>query len=158
MTKRRKIQLVLGLAIYYLVTIFQIPIGYVIIFGGFLGIIFGKVFCRWMCPIGIIMEFIMKRKGQDEKQSLYQYHKLGCPIAWISGYFNKTSLFKIKVDESKCIDCGKCDETCYITSIDQNFSLFKKEKYDPAKSFKCSRCLDCITECPVEAITFNKTS
>ncbi|MCK5196931.1 MAG: 4Fe-4S binding protein, partial [Spirochaetales bacterium] len=26
------------------------------IFGSITGVIFGKVFCRWMCPIGLLME------------------------------------------------------------------------------------------------------
>lgn len=156
MIKRRKVQIVIGILIYFLVSAFQIPIGYVIIFGGLLGIIFGKVFCRWMCPIGIFMEWLMKRKGTNEKAALYQYHKLGCPIAWISGYFNKMSFLKIRVDKTKCIDCGKCDDTCYITSINQDFSLYKSNKINPSKSFKCSRCLDCVTDCPVEAIEFKR--
>ena len=76
MIKRRKVQIVIGILIYFLVSAFQIPIGYVIIFGGLLGIIFGKVFCRWMCPIGIFMEWLMKRKGTNGPALLRWVHTL----------------------------------------------------------------------------------
>ncbi|MGM0380326.1 MAG: 4Fe-4S binding protein, partial [Bacillota bacterium] len=77
--KRRIIQFVLGFSIYLIVRFFSIPLGYVILFGGFLGIISGKVFCRWMCPIGYIVESIIKLRNDDEKATLSQYYKLGCP-------------------------------------------------------------------------------
>jgi polyferredoxin len=156
MIKRKNVQLSLTIFFYLTASYFQISLGYIILFGGLLGIIFGKVFCRWMCPVGYLMELFMKFSKSDEKSAMYQYHKLGCPIAWISGYLNKMSLFKIKIDQNKCIDCGKCDDACYITAIDKNSSLFKKGKLDPALNYKCSRCMDCITVCPVDALSFTK--
>jgi polyferredoxin len=157
MVKRKNVQLFLVIAFYLTASYFQISLWYVLLFGSILGIIFGKVFCRWMCPVGYIMELMMKLSKSDEKSAMYQYHKVGCPIAWISGYLNKMSLFKIKIDQDKCISCGKCDDACYITNVDKNSSLFKNGKLDPAESYKCSRCMDCITVCPTNALSFKKT-
>ncbi|MDM8534821.1 4Fe-4S binding protein [Clostridiaceae bacterium HSG29] len=154
MIKRKSVQAIFAISFYLIASYFQISLLYIILFGSVLGIIFGKVFCRWMCPIGYVMELMMKFSKSDEKTSLYQYHKLGCPIAWISGYLNKMSFFKIKIDQDKCIDCGKCDSACYITNFNKDASLFKKGKIDPAASYKCSRCMDCITVCPVDALSY----
>lgn len=157
MSKRRKIQIIFGLIIYTVVSYFNISIGYVIILGGFIGIIFGKVFCRWMCPMGVIMEWLMSRQASDEKKkALYQYHKIGCPIAWISGYFNKMSIFQIKVNQDQCIACGACDASCYISTLDEKFSVFQLDKQNSGFSARCSRCLACVQSCSVEAIKFKK--
>ena len=154
--KRRLIQFILGFSIYITVRFFSIPLGYVILFGGFLGIIFGKVFCRWMCPIGYIVESIIKLRNDDKKKALSQYYKLGCPIAWISGYFNKKSIFKIKIDADSCINCSKCDDTCYISTLNKDFSLYKKDKLDPSQSYRCSKCFECIDKCPTNSLKLEK--
>ena len=86
---RRVIQAVLGVAIYLGIGYFQISLWWVVAFGSAIGIIWGKVFCRWMCPMGIIMEIIMKISPNETFHKMYQYHKIGCPIAWISGWLNK---------------------------------------------------------------------
>jgi polyferredoxin len=47
-------------------------------------VVFGKVFCRWVCPLGLMMEFMMGMSPDGKIKGMYQYHKIGCPIAWIS--------------------------------------------------------------------------
>ena len=92
--KRIFILAILGGAVYAVTSYFNISIWYVVLFGIFTGVIFGKVFCRWMCPIGFIMEMIMGGGSQSQFSNMYQYHKMGCPIAWASGFLNKWSLFQ----------------------------------------------------------------
>jgi len=41
--------------------------------------------------------------SDEAKLQMYNYYKLGCPIAWIQGFLNKFSLFKIKRDANSCI-------------------------------------------------------
>ncbi|MCD4703267.1 MAG: 4Fe-4S binding protein [Methanosarcinaceae archaeon] len=156
MLKRRTIQLLIGLSIYVMVAYYSISLVYLLLFGGLLGIIFGNVFCRWMCPIGYIIESMMKLSKNNEMAASYQYRKIGCPISWINGYFNRMSLFKIKIDHGKCIDCGKCDDVCYITNLNKEYSLYNEGKSDPAVHPKCSKCMDCITVCPTDSLTFSK--
>ena len=115
---RVSIQMVLAFFLYMAYVYLGISIWLILAFGAFTGLIFGKVFCRWICPIGVIMELFMGFGGSDGKfRQMYQYHKIGCPIAWISGALNRFSLFKLKTDASTCISCGLCDKSCYISKI-----------------------------------------
>jgi polyferredoxin len=152
---RRIIQAILGVGIYLGINYFQISIWWVVGFGSAIGIIWGKVFCRWGCPLGIIMEILMKMSPNDSFQKMYQYHKIGCPIAWISGWLNKFSFYKIQLNTDTCINCGICDTSCYMPTIDkQKFSLYKPDMTNPAESFSCSKCLVCVAECPNGSLTY----
>lgn len=153
---RRIVQASIGLGLYALVSYFHISLVYVLIAGSVAGIILGKVFCRWMCPLGFIMELLMggDKKGSEASQ-MYQYHKLGCPIAWVGGFLNKFSLFGIKRDEDSCTSCGVCDKNCYISSLNENFSLYKAEKQKSGNAFSCSRCLACVDSCPKGSLSYS---
>ncbi|MCK5763221.1 MAG: 4Fe-4S binding protein [Clostridiales bacterium] len=157
-TKRKIIQFIIAFFIYEITIIYGFNFFYFLAIAIVLGSIMGKTFCRWMCPIGFVMEAITTIRGKDQKLGMYNYHKLGCPIAWIQGYLNKTSLLKIKRDPEKCVNCGLCDKTCYITALNKEFSLIKQLKKDPALSYRCSKCLDCIAVCPTDSLslTFEK--
>ncbi len=147
------IQGLLGFLIYWLAVKFHINILYIILFGSLLGIVFGKMFCRWICPVGFIMGLLFKLQKDEIHQKTYMYYKAGCPIAWVSGWLNKFSFLKIKNDKEKCIKCGKCDKVCYITSINSDFSLYKPKKEQPFTQYSCSRCLMCIKDCPTNSIS-----
>jgi len=143
----------LGGVVYFLTNYFNINIWYIVLFGIGTGLIFGKVFCRWMCPIGFMMELLMG--GSKQFSSMYQYHKLGCPIAWVSGFLNKYSLFKINVNTESCIKCGKCDRECYISTLEPaKFSLYNADKLKPGDNYSCSKCLKCVAACPNGSLTY----
>jgi polyferredoxin len=151
---RRVIQAIVGLAFYLAVANYNVPLIWVIVFGSAIGIILGKIFCRWMCPMGFIMEMMMSSGDSDAKLShMYQYFKLGCPIAWISGVLNKVSLLKVKLNPSTCISCGKCDKACYIAINNSSHSLHKGGLTNSSAHYSCSRCLNCISSCPAGALT-----
>ena len=81
-----------------------------------LSILFYRPFCKWICPLGAFYALM-----------------------------NKVSLLGIKVDEHKCVSCGKCARVC-------------KMDVDVTKSpnhTECIRCGKCITACPTDAIKFN---
>jgi polyferredoxin len=140
---------VIGGALYSALSIWHISLWYVLFAGVITGMIFGKVFCRWICPVGLLMEMIMRFAAGDKFRQMYQYHKLGCPIAWIAGLLNRFSLFKIRLDEESCTSCGICDKKCYIVSMEKNrFSLHEKSKLDPGINYSCSKCLECVAACP----------
>ena len=152
---RRTLQMVLGVVIFYLLQTGVISLGLIIIFGSALGIVFGKVFCRWLCPIGIFMEMLLKAAPDDKSRAMYQYHKLGCPIAWISGLLNRASMFTIRRNTSnECLGCNACDDACYISGLDDTYSLYKDGRKNPADSFTCSRCYACVESCPTNHIEF----
>lgn len=152
---RSYIQIIFGIAIYVLVSYYHISLWWVLGFGSVLGIVWGKVFCRWMCPIGIMMEFIMKMSPDDRFRKMYQYHKVGCPIAWISGFLNKISFYKIQLNVASCKDCGLCDKACYMTELEEKkFSLYKPKMANPAENYSCSKCLSCVAECPNGSLSY----
>ncbi len=65
-----------------------------------------------------------------------------CPLGAIYGLCNKISFYRLKVDDSKCIGCGKCKAVCRMD-------------VDPVKtpdSTECIRCGDCAENCPKGAI------
>ena len=147
--KRFIILAVLAISFYMAITMFEISLWYILLIGSVLGVVFGKVFCRWACPMGLIMEILMSFNSGGKIQQLYQYHKIGCPIAWISGWLNKYSMFRIKINNESCKDCGLCDKQCYIVSMEPHrFSLYKPKFTNPAESYTCSKCLQCVASCP----------
>lgn len=154
-SNRRRIQALIGGIVAVLVLIFKVSLWYVLAAGILAGVIFGKVFCRWMCPIGFIMELTLGSDSDAKHQQLYNYHKLGCPIAWISGFLNQLSLFKIKRDKSKCVDCGKCDKVCYIASLNHDYSIYKESKKSPGLHYSCSKCLVCVESCPTKSLKYS---
>lgn len=66
-----------------------------------------------------------------------------CPFGYILGKFNKVSLYQMKVDSKKCIDCGKCEAVCKM-AVDIRID---------ANSSECIRCGECKNACPVKAIS-----
>lgn len=140
---------IVGGFLYAAMSYYHISLWYIMAAGIVTGIIFGKVFCRWICPVGLIMEMIM-RFGVDNKfRQMYQYHKLGCPIAWVTGFLNRFSFLKIRFNAGSCTSCGICDSKCYIVAVEKDkFSLYKRSKQDPGLNYSCSKCLECVAACP----------
>ena len=148
-SKRVLILSVIGVFVYVLVSLFHISLWYILLFGIITGVIFGKVFCRWGCPMGLIMELIMSLNKDGKLKSMYMYHKMGCPIAWISGWLNRYSFFKIKLNADSCKNCGMCDKECYIVAMEPvKYSLYKTKMSNPGDSYTCSKCLKCVISCP----------
>ncbi|OFZ22007.1 MAG: hypothetical protein A2X94_16250 [Bdellovibrionales bacterium GWB1_55_8] len=153
---RRGFQIVFGLSLYLAISNWGISLWWVIAAGSALGIFLGKFFCRWMCPMGAIMEMMMGAGDEDgRKRSFYNYFKMGCPIAWAGGFLNRMSLFRVRVaDASRCKSCNICDEACYVAQFAPGHSLHLKDLINPSTHFSCSRCLNCVKACPAGALTF----
>lgn len=148
------ILLLLGIGTYILISVHQVSLWWILAAGAVSGVIFGKVFCRWVCPMGIMMEMMMTFSG-NKNAALLQYHKVGCPIAWVSGWMNRRSLFGIRRNAHTCTACGLCDSSCYIARIEPDrYSLYKEEKAEAGKSYTCSRCLQCVAACPNGSLRF----
>ena len=64
-----------------------------------------------------------------------------CPLGGLYGLFNKVSFFGIKLEQSKCVDCGKCISHC-------------KLDIRHVGDQECISCGECIDVCPTQAISF----
>ena len=145
----------LGVSLYLAISQYYISLWYVLLAGALMGMLFGKVFCRWVCPMGLIMELLMSMSGDGKIRQMYQYHKIGCPIAWISGWLNKFSFFQIKLNAGSYKNCGICDKKCYIVAMEPaKFSLYKPKMEKPGSSYTCSKCLQCVVACPKGSLKY----
>lgn len=123
-------------------------------------------FCKWICPSGTLLGGIPLVAGNPDLQaavgwlfdwkvfllasivvlSMFSYRpfcKFLCPLGAVYGVFNPISLYHLRLDEEKCVDCGICKKTC-------------KMGIDPRKtpnSPECIRCGDCVRACPRGALT-----
>jgi polyferredoxin len=146
----------LGISLYIAISRFHISLWYLLLAGTITGVVFGKVFCRWVCPMGLIMELMMSLSPDGKIRQMYQYHKVGCPIAWVSGWLNKFSFLRIQINQESCITCGKCDKQCYIVAMEpQKFSLYKPGLEEPGSSYTCSKCLQCVAVCPNGSLKYS---
>ena len=64
-----------------------------------------------------------------------------CPLGAIYGFFNKFSLFGIKLEKSKCINCGKCISVCEMD-------------IHHVGDHECISCGKCVGVCPTKAIHY----
>lgn len=64
-----------------------------------------------------------------------------CPLGALYGLFNKIALLGVRLDQSKCTDCGLCISHC---------------KMDVAHvgDHECIECGECMAVCPTKAITW----
>ena len=151
-TRRRAVQAAVGVALYWAIGPGGLPLAWVVLGGSAAGILLGKFFCRWMCPLGAMMELMMGAGG-DRQKSLYMYFKVGCPIAWAGGLLNRLSLFRIRLRPERCTDCNRCDEACYVARLSTGRSLHVAGQVNASTDYTCSRCLACVGACPTGALT-----
>lgn len=72
----------------------------------------------------------------------------------IGAFFNKYMITDkpFRVDEAKCIRCGKCVETCSIGNV----RIKNGNAPEFLHSGECTCCLACYHHCPVHAINYGK--
>lgn len=64
-----------------------------------------------------------------------------CPLGAIYGFFNGIALLGVKLEKSKCIDCGMCISKC-------------KMDIRHVGDHECINCGECIPVCPTHAISW----
>lgn len=75
-----------------------------------------RVFCRFLCPLGAIYSL-----------------------------FSKVNVIGVKLETSKCIDCGKCHAVCGMD-------------IHHVGDRECIHCGECVDSCPTKAISFKAGS
>jgi len=61
------------------------------------------------------------------------------------GFFNKIALLGVKLDKTKCTDCGLCQGVCPMD-------------IKTVGDHECIQCGKCISVCPAKAITWKGAS
>jgi polyferredoxin len=151
---RRMVQISVGVTLWVAISNGYTTLTVVVVAGSLSGIVLGKFFCRWMCPMGAIMETLMGMNDPDGRQrALYGYFKVGCPISWAQGLLNRISFWRVRVEPSLCTHCSRCDKACYVAQLAPGNSLHLGEKANASTHYSCSRCLQCVGACPTGALS-----
>ena len=121
-------------------------------------------FCKLICPAGTLeggMPLVLLNQSmQNALGLLYAWKNLLllvtillsiliyrpfckyiCPLGAVYSVFNPISVFRYRVDQEACINCGVCAKVC-------------KMQVNPAKNAnhpECIRCGVCRNSCPVKA-------
>ena len=69
-----------------------------------------------------------------------------CPVGTVLGYLSRFSLLKIRINEDKCISCGRCAKGCKSACIDA-----KNHQIDATR---CVVCGNCIGLCSTGALSY----
>lgn len=72
-----------------------------------------------------------------------------CPFGLVGWFFEKISIFKIRVNYNTCIACRKCENACPSAAMG---AILKRDKAIP----DCFSCGTCIHVCPTQSISFSK--
>jgi len=74
------------------------------------------------------------------------YCNVVCPVGTFLGLISKFSLFKIRIDKSKCSLCGSCSKVCKAECIN-----LKNQAIDMSR---CVGCMNCIDSCSESGINY----
>lgn len=121
-------------------------------------------FCKYICPAGTFEGSVglLANEGNADLYSMLSYLfswkfvlfvmcvvlcifiyrafcRFICPLGAIYGFFNKVALLGVKLEKSKCIDCGMCISKC-------------KMDIKHVGDHECINCGECISVCPTKAI------
>ena len=123
-------------------------------------------FCKWICPVGTleggIPLVLLNNAMRGAAGFLFRWKfiiliitllgsviiyrpfcRYVCPLGAVYGLFNKISLYRIKIDSEKCVNCGACQKNCKL-----DIPVWKNPD-----SMDCIRCGECKAACPHSAIS-----
>lgn len=69
-----------------------------------------------------------------------------CPVGTVLGFVSRFSLFKVRIDSSKCNGCGVCATKCKAACINS-----KEHEIDYSR---CVNCFDCLEACKQKALVY----
>ena len=71
-----------------------------------------------------------------------------CPVGTLLGLVSRHSIFGIRIDANKCVECRKCEHRCKAMCID-----IDNKTVDLSR---CVDCMDCLGECKTGALKFGR--
>ncbi len=129
------------------------------------------VYCDWLCPFKIVTEF-----GAVDSIRAYisflmfvllffglvivlpfltkkRFQCMSfCPMGAFQSLLNKFNLYRVRIDKEKCIGCRICSDACPTLSLSPPET--GEGKKVPVVTSTCTRCGECMTACPKNAISF----
>jgi ferredoxin-type protein NapH len=122
-------------------------------------------FCEYICPSGTLMAGIPLLLANEQLRLLIgwlfslkaaillvvivasgvifrPFCRYLCPLGAIYGFFNRISLYRVVVDESRCNQCGACTQHCPMAV----------PVPEDGNTASCIRCGECAAVCPQQAI------
>jgi polyferredoxin len=130
---------------------------------------YSPTYCMWLCPFKAVTEYPQVRNFETALQAgIFTALFLGlvvvlpyltkrrtqcaffCPFGAFQSLFNKTSVFDVRVDKSKCIDgCQLCSNHCPTLAIDRGTIA------EGTTHTSCMRCGACVDVCRRDAAVWH---
>ena len=121
-------------------------------------------FCKYICPAGTLEGGVPLAIGNETLRGMLgalfswkvfvlaavllvcifcyrAFCRFLCPLGALYSFFNPICFFGVRVDRSKCTDCGACTRAC-------------KADVKKVCDGECIHCGECIRKCPENAISF----
>ena len=130
--------------------------------------LFEPAYCMWLCPFKAVSEYVAARNTVGMVQNgifvlLFAALVLAlplltkkrtqcaffCPFGAFQSIFNKTSIFDVKIDRSRCTPCVLCQKSCPTLSLTDE-SIVKGETL-----MSCMKCGACVDACPKDAAVWH---
>jgi polyferredoxin len=130
--------------------------------------LFEPAYCMWLCPFKAVSEYVAARSTVGLIQNgifvvLFAALVIAlplltkkrtqcaffCPFGAFQSIFNKTSVFDVKIDKTRCTPCVLCQKSCPTMSLTEE-SIAKGETL-----MSCMKCGACVDACPKDAAVWH---
>ncbi len=130
--------------------------------------LFEPAYCMWLCPFKAVSEYVAARNTVGLVQNgIFVLLFAGlvvvlpfltkkrtqcaffCPFGAFQSIFNKTSVFDLKIDQTRCSPCVLCQNACPTMSLTKE-SIARGETL-----MSCMKCGACVDACPKDAVVWH---
>jgi len=130
--------------------------------------LFEPAYCLWLCPFKAVSEYVAARNTVGMVQNGIFVVLFGglvialplltkkrtqcaffCPFGAFQSIFNKTSVFDLKIDRTRCSPCVLCKTACPTMSLTDE-SIARGETL-----MSCMKCGACVDACPKHAVVWH---
>jgi len=131
-------------------------------------ITFHPIYCEWLCPFKVVSEFEAPTSlATKVALGIFPVTFLGlvvalplltkkriqcalfCPFGALQSFFNKVSIFELRIDLDRCSQCKRCLRECPTFSLDEGSLVSGKAL------MSCTRCGQCVDSCPKGAMSYH---
>ncbi len=129
---------------------------------------FHPIYCEWLCPFKLVSEYEAPESLRTRVAlGIFPLMFLGlvvalplltkkriqcalfCPFGAMQSFFNKMSIFEVRIDPARCTQCKRCLREC------PTFSLDDSSLQSGRVLMSCTKCGQCVDACPQGAISYH---